>query len=520
VHSIEKTLVQIAVAGTAAVAFAACGSPDAPRNGTAPDIQIVMPVHALEPGSSMQATARAVTGSGAYSLPADRLVWTSSDSMIASVSRGVITAHQLGKVIISVSIDGKSAAENVSVEWQQDAYLAITVPADTVGIGGSFQAQALVRGRQRVTPREWTSSDTGVATVDSLGVVIAHAAGRSTISARFVGLVGSVTVQVSAVQTGQGYGYVYSFDIPNLEAYDIEYDWTPPPDHGYSTSVGLQLNLMPPYPITADFGWVGPSRPTKDVMLQLVPFDPLPCAAYLNDRLDYTWVVLGVPQANCFDRGQFRFSDRVELIAIAPGAIEGAVAMVRPGIRSAMSSGTPIKEVSVAAGTRDYEVQGLTRDSLYWFVTPAFATLGSCSVAPAGATPPSATARVVCRDSDGKPADSNVYAIGLGADAARGRNPHGLIEIDGFARVLRKTTTDLDIAVLGPSTQALRTFQITITGARLAEFARLPAVFVTPVSSTAPVCWMIDITRVGSTQVMLDVSCAALVDGVLVGVFY
>ena len=55
---------------------------------------------------------------------------------------------------------------------------------------------------------------------------------------------------------------------------------------------------------------------------------------------------------------------------------------------------------------------------------------------------------------------------------------------------------------------------------KVAEFERLPAVFLTPVSSSAPPC-MMSAARVSSgTQVSLRVTCASSVDGLRIGVTY
>ena len=157
---------------------------------------------------------------------------------------------------------------------------------------------------------------------------------------------------------------------------------------------------------------------------------------------------------------------------------------------------------------------------MYWFVSAARSELGNCSVAPASATPPTAMARVVCRTSLGSVAEPVAFSIGFGPDAMRGSNPRGFAELDSLGNVLRASmTTGLAITAARLAGQPSPMFDVSISGARVADFQRLPAVFLTAVSSSAPSCLM-NASRVSTMQVLLRVTCSSPVDGLLVGITY
>jgi hypothetical protein len=60
---------------------------------------------------------------------------------------------------------------------------------------------------------------------------------------------------------------------------------------------------------------------------------------------------------------------------------------------------------------------------------------------------------------------------------------------DALGHIVRSSMTiGLVISATRPANQSSDTYDITITGERVAEFARLPAVFLTPVSSSARSC--------------------------------
>lgn len=112
--------------------------------------------------------------------------WSSSNTSIATVSNGVITAVKEGTATITASAGGKTAQCMVIVT---KAFVAVT------GITLSQTSLSLEKGKTitltaTVTPADatdktvsWSSSDASVATVSSSGVVTAVKAGKATITA-------------------------------------------------------------------------------------------------------------------------------------------------------------------------------------------------------------------------------------------------------------------------------------------------------------------------------------------------
>ena len=305
-----------------------------------------------------------------------------------------------------------------------------------------------------------------------------------------------------------------------VDPYDISVDWSPSPGQGYSTASGPTLFLIPPYPTSVQFGWIGPAASAPGTLFHVVPYDITPCAAYPNDRTDLFWVVLGAPQGACFDRTKLQSSDRMEFIAMSPGAFTGTLALVRSDAASITSTGVPVRQTSAGPGSVDYQVDGFVRDSLYWFVSPARADLGNCSLAPASATPSTATARVVCRTAAGLPVEPVVSGIGFGSDAVRGDQPRGFAEIDSVGRVIRSSATSgLTISATWLGSALVDVYHVSIMGQRVAELDRLPAVFLTAVSSGAPSCVM-TASRPSSAQVLLRVTCQSRIAGLMIGAVY
>ena len=516
------TPIVLCVGSIAAAGLAACGASEAPAGTRQPadtSIQLAVPANTIEPGQWVTASVTLTYFGGAQPVPSEDVVWGSSNDAVATVDRGLILAYGQGTAKIRATVGGRSASRDITVRWLPDAKLAVSVPAETVAVGVRFQSHALVRNQTRVQTRDWGSSDFRIATVDSLGNVTALAVGQVKIVATFADLRGSATLNVGPVPPGHGFGYLYSYDAPVVDDYDGAYLWDPPSSQSYSTATAPRLYLSPPYPTSAEFGWVGVGAPLPGVLLHVVPYDVGPCAAYKNERVDLHWILVGTPVAECYDRPAYRSSNRMELIALDPDAFDGTLALVRPGMASIMSNGAPIAEVDAGAGVRDYTATGGVRDSLYWFASPGRSELGNCSVAPADATPSSVMARVVCRTSQGIPAEPVIHGIGFAPDAARGNNPRVFAELDALGRVTRSSTRGLDISAVRLSDQPSMTYEISITGQRVAEFDRLPAVFLTAVSSSAPGCTMYA-TRPDASRALLHVTCAAPVDGLLVGAVY
>ena len=157
----------------------------------------------LKLGASVQLTAT-VTPSNAT----DKTVsWTSSNSSVAKVSDGKITAVKAGTATITATAGGKTASVVVAVADNPVPVESVSVSGDGVSggklslkSGASAQLTATVKP-DNVTDRKvtWTSSDSSVANVMGTGVVTAGSkAGKATVTATAGGKSASVEVTVEA----------------------------------------------------------------------------------------------------------------------------------------------------------------------------------------------------------------------------------------------------------------------------------------------------------------------------------
>ena len=157
----------------------------------------------LKSGASVQLTAT-VTPSNAT----DKTVsWTSSNSSVAKVSDGKITAVKAGTATITATAGGKTASVVVTVADNPVPVTSVSISGDGVSggklslkSGASAQLTATVKPDD-ATDRKvtWTSSDSSVANVMGTGVVTAGSkAGRATVTATAGGVSASVEVTVEA----------------------------------------------------------------------------------------------------------------------------------------------------------------------------------------------------------------------------------------------------------------------------------------------------------------------------------
>ena len=157
----------------------------------------------LKSGASVQLTAT-VTPSNAT----DKTVsWTSSNSSVAKVSDGKITAVKGGTATITATAGGKTASVVVAVADNPVPVESVSVSGDGVKdgklslkSGASVQLTATVKP-DNATDRKvtWTSSDSSVANVMGTGVVTAGSkAGKATVTATAGGKSASVEVTVEA----------------------------------------------------------------------------------------------------------------------------------------------------------------------------------------------------------------------------------------------------------------------------------------------------------------------------------
>lgn len=189
---------------------AACGDPptETPRPAVE-EVDVRPEAVAGAPGATFALSARVRASGGA---PED-VRWSSGDPAVAAVdSTGdaiayvTVTADSLGlrTRVRAVSAFDSTKADSSRVEstFACPAWGAGVLPGDTTlsAIGDSVHVRARANGcGTDYCPRfqpcgveadsafRWTSSDTGVASVDSLGVVTAEGQGTARVEARFLG---------------------------------------------------------------------------------------------------------------------------------------------------------------------------------------------------------------------------------------------------------------------------------------------------------------------------------------------
>jgi uncharacterized protein YjdB len=199
----------------------ACSSPSdarvGPTNPGAPGSPSTQPVVAsvtvavdsmtLAVGHTSAASAVAKDASG--TVVGERpVVWWSSNSAVATVAGGVVSAVGAGNVIISAVIDSVTGSATLSVPAPQPASVAtvaVAIDSATLAPGHSAAAHAVAKdaGGNVLADQEvmWASSNTSVATVSG-GIVVGVTAGTASISATIGDVTASASVAVVSVPIG------------------------------------------------------------------------------------------------------------------------------------------------------------------------------------------------------------------------------------------------------------------------------------------------------------------------------
>jgi parallel beta-helix repeat protein len=161
----------------------------------------------LKVGAVAQMTAVVKDASGTVIANAP-VSWSSTPTSVATVSvNGAVLARAPGTATVSASTGSLSKSITLTVVDTTTpppvvARVAVTLATSTLSIGATTQASAMAYDAtgQTMTGASvaWSSSNSGVATVNGAGAVVAAGAGTATIRATIGGQVGSANVTVNS----------------------------------------------------------------------------------------------------------------------------------------------------------------------------------------------------------------------------------------------------------------------------------------------------------------------------------
>jgi uncharacterized protein YjdB len=168
-------------------------------------VTVTMGSYSIAVGSTTPATATARDSSGNV-LTGRPVTWRSSDTRVATVSSsGIVRGVGPGSAQITATVEGKSGSASVTVTNSAPAPVAtvsVSLASSSIQPGSTTQATATARDANGnvLTGRSasWTSSNTGVATVSSSGLVSGSSAGSAQITATIEGKTGSATITVTS----------------------------------------------------------------------------------------------------------------------------------------------------------------------------------------------------------------------------------------------------------------------------------------------------------------------------------
>jgi uncharacterized protein YjdB len=183
-------------------ALAACEVPVRSDPGVSVVQVVVVPESlSLDPAQPIQLTATPRDASG-NTLSGRVVTWGSSNAAVATVTAsGLVTGVAAGSATITATSEGKSGTAAVSVTPVLVASVTMSPTLANVLVGQTVQLTATPRDATGnvLTGRvvTWASSNTGVATVSSGGLVTAVAAGPAIITATSEGKNGTTGITVT-----------------------------------------------------------------------------------------------------------------------------------------------------------------------------------------------------------------------------------------------------------------------------------------------------------------------------------
>ena len=155
----------------------------------------------LTEGQTQQLTATPKEASGS-ALTGRTVTWVSSAPSVATVSStGLVTAVAAGSATISATVEGQTGTATISATMATVATVTVSPSSANLTEGQTQQLAATPKdaGGNVLSGRTvtWVSSAPSVATVSSVGLVTAVAAGSATVSATSAGRTGTAAITVT-----------------------------------------------------------------------------------------------------------------------------------------------------------------------------------------------------------------------------------------------------------------------------------------------------------------------------------
>ncbi len=167
-------------------------------------------------GDSIQLTA-VVKDLKSEEITGASVTWATSSTSVATVSSGLVTSVADGTATITVTSGSASASASVSVQQLANS---ITLSSDSLGLGpagDTATVTATVKDEVGSIVSDpsvtWATSDASVATVSSIGLVLAVANGTATITATSGSVSQTATVTVDPTYTSISAGLFHSCGV-------------------------------------------------------------------------------------------------------------------------------------------------------------------------------------------------------------------------------------------------------------------------------------------------------------------
>lgn len=167
------------------------------------------------------------------------VTWSSSNSSVASVSGGAVTARNPGTAVITATVDGKSASCQVTVKGIEVSRITVDRASAELRIGDTIQLNASVYPSNAADRSVfWRSDNSSIASVSSTGLVTAKSEGLVRVWARAGGKedycsilvvpreVEGLTLSASELELSPGETQLLSASVYPSDAWNSTVTWS------------------------------------------------------------------------------------------------------------------------------------------------------------------------------------------------------------------------------------------------------------------------------------------------------